>query len=183
MVNRFVPFAAVAAFLFAATAAQALDPALTCETGKLKEAGKYANCRLKAESTAVKKGIPPDYTKCDSKIADKWGKIETKGAGQCPSSTDLTDIEAHSTRYADRVASCLSGTCASECTGDDKTVCYVMLGYLFADPAPPTGCVACLSSQPNGCVEAAWPLYCGDPGANSVCNDDARTLCAAECCP
>jgi len=51
-------------------------------------------CRMKAESKAAKKGLEtPDYSKCDEKFADKWGKAETKAAGQCPTSGDESDIK------------------------------------------------------------------------------------------
>jgi hypothetical protein len=56
-----------------------------CEAGKLKVAGKYGFCRLKAESKAAKTGGVPDYSKCDQKYAKKWQVIETKGGGMCPS--------------------------------------------------------------------------------------------------
>ena len=39
--------------VFLAAPALAVDPAIKCEAAKLKEAGKYGFCRLKAESKAV----------------------------------------------------------------------------------------------------------------------------------
>ena len=49
-----------------------------CEAAKLKESGKYVSCRLSADSKGVKKGVPSDYSKCDTKFSGKWGKIESK---------------------------------------------------------------------------------------------------------
>ncbi len=68
--------------------ASALDPSDKCLSSKLKVAGKYAFCRLKAESKGVKKSTPPDYTKCDAKFAAKWSSIEAKAAGACPVTGD-----------------------------------------------------------------------------------------------
>lgn len=74
--------------LVAVPASYAADLGVACRANKLKEAGKYANCRMKAESKAVKKGEAPDYTKCDEKFAQKWTTAETKGAGMCLSEGD-----------------------------------------------------------------------------------------------
>ena len=63
-----------------------------CQSKKLKEIGKYAQCRLKADSKGVKKALPPDYTKCNSKLSDKWAKIEAKPP--CLTAGDLTALKA-----------------------------------------------------------------------------------------
>ena len=62
--------AAIFSFTITSTT-QAADPAVKCEAGKLKEAGKYANCRMKADSKAYKKDEVPDNTKCFPKFSDK----------------------------------------------------------------------------------------------------------------
>ena len=98
---------------------EAADPAVKCEAGKLKEAGKYANCRLKADSKAAKKGEAPDYTKCESKFSDKWGKTETKaGPTVCPSEGDVGSMDVRITTDAAEIAILLSGGIVAEC-GDD----------------------------------------------------------------
>ena len=53
--------AAIFSFTITSTVQAAADPAVKCEAGKLKEAGKYANCRMNADSKAVKKDEDPDY--------------------------------------------------------------------------------------------------------------------------
>lgn len=89
---------------------QAADPAVICESSKLKVAGKYEDCRLKAESKAVKKGTSPDYSKCVLKFSDKWQKSETKaGPGLCPSEGDEGSLEDFITRHAGAIADALSG--------------------------------------------------------------------------
>jgi hypothetical protein len=40
--------------LVSSTAAMAADPALVCQSGKLKAAAKYGACRLNAEAKAVR---------------------------------------------------------------------------------------------------------------------------------
>lgn len=74
--------------------AAAVSPADKCEAAKLKIAGKYNFCRLKAEAKAIKTGDPVDYTTCDVKFSEKWDDTETKaGAGVCPTEGDLADIQ------------------------------------------------------------------------------------------
>jgi len=83
--------------------ATAVEPAVKCEAGKLKEAGKYASCRLKADSKALLKGTLADYTKCDAKVQAKFPGLETKaGVGVCPTEGDVASEEAALT--ADAVA-------------------------------------------------------------------------------
>jgi hypothetical protein len=111
-----------------AGAAAALDPADKCEATKLKAAGKYGFCRLKAESKGVKKGEPPDFTKCDEKYSFKWQQAETvAGAGACPSEGDETAVQAFITQHTDDVAAALAGGPPPNCPD-----------------APPTGCLGVL---------------------------------------
>jgi hypothetical protein len=97
-------------------AARAGDPAVKCEASKLKEAGKYSNCRLKADSKGVKKGEAADYTKCADKFTDKWGKVETKaGPTVCPSEADVGSMDARITTDAAEIATLLAGETVSVC--------------------------------------------------------------------
>ncbi len=84
--QRFI--AAFTGLLLFASAGHALDPAAKCEAAKNKEAGKYAFCRQSAEAKAIKKGEAPDYSKCDAKFSDKWGKADAKGGAACPTTAD-----------------------------------------------------------------------------------------------
>lgn len=86
--------AALGVLMFAG-AGFAADPADNCRASKLKETGKYALCRMKAEARAVKTGQTADYAKCNSKIVDKFTKAEAKaGPGICPTEGDASDIQA-----------------------------------------------------------------------------------------
>ena len=72
--------------------AQAADAGTKCASSKLKAQSKYTACRLKADATAVKKGVAADYTKCVGKIEGAYEKAETKAAGACPRQGDVADV-------------------------------------------------------------------------------------------
>ncbi|MFN2377963.1 MAG: hypothetical protein ABR538_15635, partial [Candidatus Binatia bacterium] len=127
MKTRCVPVAVVVSFLlFAAiplVQAQ-VTPAAKCESGKLKEAGKYGACRLQAESKSVKTGDPADYSKCETKFSAKWQVVEDKAEGACPTDGDLAFTNGLITDHADLLALLLSGGGGSE----DPDAVYVSSG-------------------------------------------------------
>lgn len=85
---------ALAGILLLGGTAHAVSPADECEAAKLKVAGKYGFCRMKAEAKSVEAGNPVDYTKCESKFGRKWLSSEAKaGIGVCPTEGDLVDIQ------------------------------------------------------------------------------------------
>jgi len=103
-------FLSITLGLFLATPAFAVDATVKCETSKLKEAGKYTSCRLKAEAKGIQKGIAADFAKCEEKFADKWAKIEDKaGPGVCPTEFDVAGVEAGITNGTTRLAIVLAG--------------------------------------------------------------------------
>jgi len=120
-------------------AAAGVTAAANCEAKKNKEAGKYAACRANAEMTAAKtagtcsvttstacyrdsdclsgESCNKDLTKyddaivkCDDKLSQGWGKIETSASGACPTTLDRSDIQSLVTDRVDRVAWELSAT-------------------------------------------------------------------------
>ena len=107
--------ALLAATLVIASEASGLTPAERCESAKLKEAGKYGFCRLKAEARAVKTGGAPDYSKCDATYASKWPAIESAGGGMCPSNGDQAALAAFITVHDDDVAAALAGGALPGC--------------------------------------------------------------------
>ncbi len=111
---------AVALGLVLTSPAPAADPAVKCEAGKLNEASKYGACRLRAESKAVKKAGPADYTKCEAKFDKKWDKVEGKAEGACPTNGDKGGIEGDITEHCDVIAAKLSG--ASLADNGDGTI-------------------------------------------------------------
>ena len=50
-----------------------------CQSMKVKEAGRYADCRFTAQSKAHKKGVTPDFSRCDDKLEVEFAKLEFKG--------------------------------------------------------------------------------------------------------
>ena len=87
--------AAIAAggFLVADLARPAPAAAQKCESAKLGAAGKIYQCRMTAESKAVKKqAAVTGLDKCAAKLSKKWTKAE--GAGGCPTVADEAAIVA-----------------------------------------------------------------------------------------
>ena len=101
--------AAAMALLWAGTALAAPTDAEKCEAYKLKHSGKYALCRMKAESKAVKRGEAPDYTKCDQKLPGKFTKAESKWGSECPTESDADGIKSQVTADSDWLALKLAG--------------------------------------------------------------------------
>jgi hypothetical protein len=90
---RFALIGLAASLVLGVGAASAADPAVKCQTGKLKETGKYAQCRVAARTKALKGAQTADYAKCTTKLASKWQAIESAADGLCPSNEDLAVIE------------------------------------------------------------------------------------------
>ena len=106
-VNVGSAFGLVAILLWSSAGAAATD-AEKCEATKLKRAGQYSFCRLKAESKAVTTGNPVDYTKCDTKFTGKWAAAES--IPMCPTTGDAAGIQAQVTADASFIALKLAGT-------------------------------------------------------------------------
>ncbi len=100
---------ALAAAALLAMPALGLTAAEKCEAGKLKEGGKYAFCRMKAEAKAVKTGQPLDYSKCDDKYVPKWTAIEAAAGGACPVSGVLAAIQTQAISCTDGLSSSIAG--------------------------------------------------------------------------
>ena len=62
-----------------------------CQSKKAKESGKYAQCKFHELSKAIKKGLSPDYTTCETKLSTKWAKIET---ATCSTPGDRASVKA-----------------------------------------------------------------------------------------
>lgn len=135
--------------LFAGAPVVALTPAEKCESAKLKEAGKYGFCRLKAEAKAVKGGGLPDFTKCATKIGGKWPAIESKGGGSCPWNGDELLIRAVVDQHTDDLAVALGGGVVPDCGGELAT-CEAELASCLATPVGQllrTGQAACYDAS------------------------------------
>lgn len=118
-----------AALVLVPALAWGLTDAEKCQAGKLKEASKYAACRLKAEAKAVRTGTAPDYATCDERFASKWAKVEDKARGACPSSGDQAAMQAFLTQQAADVTAAIAGAPLPQCSAelaectDELTTC------------------------------------------------------------
>jgi hypothetical protein len=107
--------AAAAIALLNFGSAHAASQADNCEAAKLKIAGQYDFCQLKAQATAVKTGGMPDYSKCNTKFGQKWMAVETAGNGMCPTTGDAASIQTRITTDSGDLAVLLSGGSVSVC--------------------------------------------------------------------
>lgn len=168
----------LAGFLWlAGTAHAAPTPAQKCQSGKNVAAGKYADCRQKAEAKfalsldGVKRA--QDLTRCQTKLQATWTKLEATAiaqGGSCPSSGDVTPVQS--------ALDLQSGTLAISLAG-------------AGDPAPPpaqrlktgqTGCwqgtipfapIACSGTGQDGELQRGVARSYRDPGVGTV--EDVRT--------
>lgn len=174
--------------LLLATPAAGLTAGEKCEADKLKTAGKYAFCRLNAESKAVKKGLPPDYSKCDAKYGAKWTLIESKAGGACPVSGDQGDIQTLATGATDDLTATIGGNPPAGCTGDlltcedDLTTCD---GELTTCDTTLTTCESDLTVCDTDLTTCETDLVaaelCGNGAIDSGEDCDLGTLNGATC--
>ncbi len=74
----------IAGLLLAAGVAHGADPATVCKTDKMRRAGLYDLCLLKAHAKAVKTGSALDVSRCEAQFGAGWAKAEAKAGGACP---------------------------------------------------------------------------------------------------
>jgi hypothetical protein len=116
---------------------------------------------MKAEAKGVAKDVAPDYTKCESKFSDKWGKVEAKGDGECPSNGDEAAVEAAITTCMGNVA---EGVKPFVCPGVEVGgACWFLAGN-FEDCN--TTCVGAGLSY-----DEATRTYAGSDGTDEQCEE------------
>lgn len=140
-----------------ATPAVAVTAAERCEARKLKVAGQYIACRLRAESTALKRGVAADYGKCNAKYGSKWTSTEGSANGGCPVSGDLAAVQAMAADTADDLSATISASPPAGCSGDLQTCAAELAtcgGDLLACDADLTACQAGLAERcGNGAID------------------------------
>jgi hypothetical protein len=160
-------------------------PAQKCESTKLKHAGKYDFCRMKADSKAVKKAEAADYTKCDEQIAKKFGKADSKWGMECPTSGDDADIQSQVTTDADFLALKLAGQRFID--NGDGTVTDVDTGLQWEQKDDSGGIhdkdnadTWCVDVDFNGCDNGGapdgWPFTTFLVTLNSGTSNDGNTI-------
>lgn len=155
----------VAALVLSSTTASralAADPAVVCEAKKLNFAGLYAACRLKAESKALKKGLAPDYAKCDEKLATQFAKAEKKaGPGVCPTEGDVEPIGDEATAATTELAGQLAAPDPACPPGyRDRTPSQVVADTMAALNAADEALLAC-NYHPNAFLSADQGVFVG----------------------
>ncbi len=95
------------AVVLSATAASAVDPAIKCQSDKLRLAAKYTVCRLNAESDAARSFGEADFSKCAADYLAGWAKAEARATAKgapCWTNGDAEavqgDIDAHTSSLA-----------------------------------------------------------------------------------
>lgn len=106
-------WAVLAATMLLAGSALAATPAQDCASRKNKEAGKYVQCRAKAEAKFALKGDDAVRTialqRCAAKLGTNWVKIETRAGGACPTVGGLSAVQQFLDTSSKDVATSLAG--------------------------------------------------------------------------
>jgi hypothetical protein len=168
-VKRLLTF--LGALLIAGSAAGGVDPTDKCAAAKIKEAGKYSKCLLNEESKAIKKGLPGDVSKCDSKLTKKWTKIEEKGGQACPTLGDEMPLKSRVSGDADAIIAGLWGGTAPIGEGKIHTE-YDLFSIELNDPRTISVEAVDATGDPVTFTAAAEDGSCAtvsaDPNSNSV---------------
>ena len=166
MMNAFRSTMAIAATLLIAVAGTVWGATTEekCEAAKNQEAGKYAFCRAKAEAKAIKKGVAPDYSKCDTKLLDKWAKAEAKAIAKgtaCIDAVTDTAIQSFVTGHTDAVAAALGGGTLPECG---------------AGAFPASGQTTAYGAGSDGDVQAGAALSYTDNGDGTITDNNTGLM-------
>jgi hypothetical protein len=127
------------------------DPAVVCQTSKLKAVAKYDACRLKAYAEAVKSASLPDFGRCN---LDRFADVEARADGACPTTDDQAGIGSFVNFCSESVALALDGgalpidclTCS-----DDLDSCDSGLSDCHADLSMTSGDLAVCNSNLSTC--------------------------------
>jgi hypothetical protein len=103
----------VVVLVTASHAAAATSAAQLCQATKNLLAGQLAHCRQKAASALTRTGNGAGYAaslaKCEGRFTAKWALVETRAAGNCPTSNDVSLIDSLVTTNTNKIAALLSG--------------------------------------------------------------------------
>lgn len=117
--------AALVALLFGAPSLGLAGLAESCESGKLKAAGKHAYCRQKAEASfsvigdALRRSA--QLATCDAKLAKTWASLEARAVlqgGMCPTDGDGTTIRQKVDDHTTNIATALATGVLLDCNPD-----------------------------------------------------------------
>lgn len=104
------------------SAAPAASPAVKCQSGKNRAAGKYATCRHYAEAKLAANadvvGYEAAIDKCVARYVSTWQKLEAQASGDCPSDGDELAIETAIDQCTSNVANSLAGGVLVDCSAE-----------------------------------------------------------------
>ncbi len=152
----------------------AIDDGVRCQADKLKSAGKYESCRLKAESKAVKKSLPAAVvSRCNSKLQGDWAKIESRGGVACPSLGDGASIQVEMTSQTDYIAWLLAGNVLTSTTTTTTSTTTSTTVPVCGDGAvvTPEECDF-LTLDGNDCTSVPGGFVGGDLACSGSCTFD-----------
>ncbi|MDX2170617.1 MAG: hypothetical protein SF182_26325 [Deltaproteobacteria bacterium] len=95
-----------------ASSASAIDPAIKCQSDKLRLAAKYTACRLNAEADAARDFDTPDFSQCRAGYLSGWKKAEARAQArgtQCWTSDDAEVVEGDIDSHTGALAEWLAG--------------------------------------------------------------------------
>jgi hypothetical protein len=136
-----------------------LDAAAQCESKQLMMAARYDFCRLRAASSAIKQGVPPDFSTCDAAFTSKWAQTQSSAGGAaCPSAADPAAMRSLMSGQTDDVARTVHGGAVPDCAGDlaacdaSLDTCSASLSACLAQPGAAsqplqTGQVSCYDAS------------------------------------
>ena len=127
----------------------ARDQVAECAARKLAVASGYTRCRLAAHGQALRKGRPPDFTRCDARLAAKYGRVESKLATSCPTLGEVDVVRAAAGRFVDGLADTAQGRL--HCSEDPSRI---VLDGPPSRPVPST-----FRSVAPGVIELAEGIY------------------------
>jgi hypothetical protein len=179
----------------ATIAGASATPAEKCRAKKNQIAGRYSECRQKAEGKLAVDGDTAKYgaslTKCATIYGNRWSKAEAaavSAGGICPTTGDQTSIEGAVSAHTTNVASALAGGPLDDCDGALAT-CRAELDACEAAPCVipsrrlvtgQTTCsdaagipIACAGTGQDGEVQAGLSRTFTDNGDGTI--TDGRT--------
>jgi hypothetical protein len=169
-------------------AARAITAGEKCEADKLKTAGKYTFCRMKADAKAIKTSTTPDYSKCDEKYGGKWSLVESKAGGTCPVTGDDMAVQMQATDCTDGLAATIGGNPPAGCVGDlltcegDLTTCGGDLTTCGNNLTTCDGNLTTCNTDLGTCeVDLAAAELCGNGAIDGGEDCDLGTLNGATC--
>jgi len=106
--RRIGPLVSILVVALAAPAHARRDPAVECSAKKLALAARHAQCRIAVREAALR-GRQPDFQRCDTRLTEKFARVERKLGAACPSLGDAGIVRAAGGRFAEALADTAQG--------------------------------------------------------------------------